>query len=106
MQSWLLWSMIGLYPITGTTTFLIGAPQLKYLAINLGDGKKFEVKSTGGNEDNGAWFVQSLKVNGKEWNKSWVLWEDVFANGGTMEFVLGKEKKEWDTGDRPLWDIV
>ncbi|KAA8908138.1 glycosyl hydrolase family 92-domain-containing protein [Sphaerosporella brunnea] len=106
MQSWLLWSMIGLYPITGTTTFLVGSPQFKHLAIDLGDGKKFEVKSSGGNEESGAWFVQSLKVNGKQWNKSWVTWDDVFANGGTLEFELGTDKKEWDTGDRPLWGII
>jgi predicted alpha-1,2-mannosidase len=106
MQSWLLWSMIGLYPMTGTTTFLVGSPQLKYLAIDLGNGKKFEVSSTGGDENSGKWFVQSLKVNGKEWNKSWVTWDDVFANGGTMEFVLGSNKTQWDTGARPLWNIV
>ena len=26
MQSWILWNMLGLYPLTGTTTFLIGSP--------------------------------------------------------------------------------
>lgn len=107
MQSWLLWSIIGLYPITGTTTFLIGSPQLTDLTINLGGGKKLTVTSKGGDEATGKWFVQSLKVNGKAWNKSWVDWSDVFKNGGTMGFVLGANPVSWDTStDRPLWDIV
>jgi predicted alpha-1,2-mannosidase len=106
MQSWLLWSIIGLYPVTGTTTFLIGSPQLRQLSINLSGGKKFSMTSSGGDEGSGVWFVQSLKVNGKAWNKSWVEWDDIFANGGTMEFVLGSPKEKWDTGERPLWGIV
>ncbi|KAI5795261.1 glycosyl hydrolase family 92-domain-containing protein [Geopyxis carbonaria] len=107
MQSWLLWSMLGLYPITGTTTFLIASPQLADFAIDLGGGKTFSVTTTGGNEEAGEWFVQSLRVNGEAWNKSWVEWADVFENGGTMEYVLGAEKTQWDAdGERPLWEII
>ena len=46
-------------------------------------------------------YVQSLKVNGQRWNKSWVSWEDVFEKGGTMEFVMGAEVVEWATGELP-----
>lgn len=106
MQSWVLWSIIGLYPITGTTTFLIGSPQMRDLKIDLGGGKKLEMKATGGDEDAGNWFVQKLKVNGKDWNRSWVEWDDVFKNGGTMEFELGSKKTRWDTGKRPLWGVI
>lgn len=106
MQSWLLWTFMGLYPITGTTTFLIASPRQERLELDLGDNKKFVVIAHGLDEDGGGWFVQSLKVNGVAWKKSWVEWGDVFKNGGTMEFVLGKEKKKWDTGERPLWGII
>ncbi|KAF8252735.1 hypothetical protein K440DRAFT_577583 [Wilcoxina mikolae CBS 423.85] len=107
MQSWNLWSMLGLYPITGTTTLLIGAPQVRDVTIDLGDGKTLDVMASGGDEGRGEWFVQGLRVNGRVWNKSWVLWEDVFKDGGRMEFVLGREKTEWDRdGERPLWGVV
>ncbi|KAI5814806.1 glycosyl hydrolase family 92-domain-containing protein [Pyronema omphalodes] len=102
MQSWLLWAYFGLYPITGTTTFLIGAPMIPQFKIKLGEGRAFEVTARGGLDG----YVQSLKVNGKDWNKGWVEWKDVFENGGKMEFVMGPEKTKWDTGDRPLWDLV
>ena len=99
MESWLLWNMIGLYPMTGQTTFLIGSPWFSDLKIDLGDGKSLKITSTGGDED--AYYVQSLKVNGKQWNKSWLSWYDIFANGGTLDFVLGDTPANWATGERP-----
>ncbi|KAF2427563.1 glycosyl hydrolase [Tothia fuscella] len=100
MQSWILWNMIGLYPITGQTTFLIGSPWFKDMTIQLGDGKVLNMTATGGNSDS-AFYLQSLKVNGKSWDKNWISWEDVFANGGTMDFQLGPIPTKWDTGLLP-----
>lgn len=99
MESWILWSMIGLYPMTGQTTFLVGSPWFSDLTIDLGSGKKLVITATGGSDTE--YYVQSLQVNGKDWDKAWVTWEDVFANGGTMDFVLGAEAKDWATGDAP-----
>jgi putative alpha-1,2-mannosidase len=33
MQTWLLWNMIGLYPVTGQTTFLIHSPWFESLTM-------------------------------------------------------------------------
>ncbi|KAK2013110.1 family 92 glycosyl hydrolase [Colletotrichum eremochloae] len=99
MESWLLWNMIGLYPLTGQTTFLIGSPWFLDLTISLGGGRELKVSSTGGSDD--VYYVQSLRVNGGQWNKTWVTWEDIFVRGGTLEFELGPEPKEWATGDLP-----
>jgi predicted alpha-1,2-mannosidase len=101
MQSWLLWNMIGLYPLTGQTTFLIGSPWFADLTIDLGSGKNLRVTSTGGSNDASGSYVQSLKVNGKAWNQNWLTWTDVFANGGTMDFELGPNIIAWDTGAFP-----
>ena len=101
MQSWILWNIIGLYPLTGTTTFLIGSPWFPSLSIDLGTGKTFKVSQTGASNSDGSIYVQSLKVNGQAWNKSWVTFNDVFANGGTMDFVLGTQPKNWTTGPLP-----
>ncbi|KAJ4374040.1 hypothetical protein N0V83_002779 [Neocucurbitaria cava] len=100
MESNLLWQMIGLYPLTGQTTFLILSPWFESMTINLGDGKTLQVTTTGGDRY-AAPYVQSLKVNGEDWDKAWVTWEDVFANGGTMEYVLGENQVHWATGDLP-----
>ena len=100
MQSWILWNLIGLYPLTGTTTFLIGSPRFESLSIDLGESKFLKVTSTGG-DGSSSYYVQSLKVNGQNWMQSWLAWNDVFADGGTMEFVLGSTARNWTTGPPP-----
>ncbi|PSK34090.1 hypothetical protein B9Z65_8416 [Elsinoe australis] len=100
MQTWILWNMIGLYPITGQTTFLVGSPWFGDLTIDLGAGKKLEITAKGDDADS-SYYVQGLKVNGQDWNKGWVAWDDVFENGGTMEFTLGPQPSNWTTGEVP-----
>jgi putative alpha-1,2-mannosidase len=99
MESWVLWVMLGLYPMTGQTTFLIGSPWFSDLTIALGDGKSLKITTTGGSDT--SFYVQSLKVNGKPWTQSWVTWADVFQRGGTMDFVLGPNPANWTTGPPP-----
>lgn len=99
MESWLLWSMLGLYPITGQTTFLIGSPWFANTTIALGGGKSLVVTTENGSED--SYYVQSLTVNGEAWTQSWVTWSDIFESGGTMHFVMGTEPANWDTGSPP-----
>ena len=102
MQTWLLWNMIGLYPVTGQTTFLIHSPWYESMTISLGSGKELVITSTGGDGNGDTdFYVQSLKVNGQPWTKNWLTYNDVFANGGTMEFVLGAEPVQWATGTLP-----
>jgi len=86
--------------MTGQTTFLIGSPFFRSLSIDLGGGKNLTVTSTGGDRYT-APYVQSLRVNGQEWTRSWVSYDDVFANGGRMDFVLGANQTRWATGDLP-----
>ncbi|KAN0104401.1 glycoside hydrolase family 92 protein [Hyaloscypha variabilis] len=100
MESWLLWNMLGLYPMVGQTTFLIGSPWFANTSISLGAGKALTMTTTGGSNDS-SYYVQSLRVNGKKWTQSWVTWDDIFANGGTMNFVLGPVPANWTTGPSP-----
>jgi predicted alpha-1,2-mannosidase len=99
MESWLLWSMIGLYPVTGQPIFLIGSPWFSDLTIDLGGGRKLVITAEGADED--TYYVQSLRVNGRAWVRSWLSWEDIFEDGGTLEFVLGSEPTRWTTGRLP-----
>ena len=94
MQTWLLWNMIGLYPLTGQTTFLIASPWIN-MTIDLGGGKQLEITSNGDKEEN--IYVQSLTVNGEDWNLAWITWDEIFAQGGTMEYVLGSSPSNWSS---------
>jgi putative alpha-1,2-mannosidase len=100
MQTWILWNMIGLYPLTGQTTFLVGSPWFERLEVDLGEGKRLLVTSTGGNQEDG-FYVQNLRVNGEAWDKAWVEWHDCFERGGKLEFVLGREPVRWANGTLP-----
>ncbi|KKY21970.1 putative glycosyl family 92 protein [Phaeomoniella chlamydospora] len=99
MQSWYLWSVIGLYPVTAQTTFLIASPWYDDLTISLSDsdsGSKTVKITRSGPGD----YVRSLKVNGQQWNKAWLTWDDVFKDGGSMEFVMEDEYSgQWPGND-------
>jgi predicted alpha-1,2-mannosidase len=99
MESWLIWNILGLYPMVGQTTFLIGSPWFANSTISLGDGKQLSITTSGGNET--SFYVQALKVNGKAWNQAWLTWNDIFANGGAMHFFLGPAPNNWTTGSPP-----
>lgn len=86
--------------MTGQTTFLIVSPWYESITIDVGGGKNLTITSIGGDRDS-AIYVQSLKVNGESWDKSWLTWEDIFVEGGSMEYVLGDTPVEWSTGELP-----
>ncbi|KAK7567492.1 putative alpha-1,2-mannosidase [Phyllosticta citricarpa] len=102
MQSWLLWNMLGLYPLTGQTTFLIGSPWFANVSVALGGGRFLNVSTNVGHDDqvqSGKWFVQSLSVNGNPWTQNWLTWEDVFAHGAELVFELDSvPNSAWERG--------
>jgi putative alpha-1,2-mannosidase len=48
-----------------------------------------------------SYYVQSVQINGREWDRNWFEHEDVMMAGGTIHFELGPEMKMWETGDVP-----
>jgi len=64
------------------------------MTIDLGRGKSLKITSTGGNSDS-EYYVQSLKVKGEVWDMAWLTWDDVFADGETIDSVLGPNPSEW-----------
>ncbi|KAI1103183.1 glycoside hydrolase family 92 protein [Jackrogersella minutella] len=102
MSSWLAWNMIGLYPVVTQPVYLILSPRFENIIMRLGDGGPIlKIKATG--LDEGA-YIQSLKVNGQTWNKSWISHDDIVRPDGqdsSLEFELGANQTAWDTGDIP-----
>jgi putative alpha-1,2-mannosidase len=70
------------------------------MSIKLADDKMLTITTTGGDRD-GAFYVQSLKVNGLPWDRAWGSWDDIFTGHSSMEFVLGTRRVDWATGDLP-----
>ncbi|EZF32100.1 hypothetical protein H109_07623 [Trichophyton interdigitale MR816] len=98
IDSWLVWNFLGLYPVVTQPVYLLSSPWFNYVSVAVGDNSKLTITAQNLGED--SYFVQSVKVNGQLWTKSWVSHDDI-KDGGTIEFVLGPERKSWDTGELP-----
>lgn len=99
MQSWYFFGLIGLYPVAGTTTYLLGSPFVPHVVIKLENGKQLEIISQ--NLTSFSYYVQSVKLNGNSYGQNWVTHDDIFTNGGKIEFQMGPRQKVWETGDVP-----
>lgn len=79
--------------------YLLLSPWFANLSISVAGNKTLKITATG--LEDGP-YVQSVTVNGVQWDKSWVTHDDlVGGSGGRIDFVLGSEQTEWDIGDLP-----
>lgn len=89
----------GLYPVVTQPVYLLLSPWFSDLTLSVGGHKALKIKTSGLDEGP---YIQRVIVNGVEWNKSWVTHDDlVGGDGGCIEFFLGANPTEWDTGDLP-----
>lgn len=98
LTSFVVFSQIGFYPITpGLPMYVIGSPAFENVKIDIGNGKNFEVACQNYAPENK--YIQSAKLNGKVWNKSWFTHEELMK-GGKLELVMGKRpNKQWAADD-------
>ncbi|MGL5271988.1 MAG: GH92 family glycosyl hydrolase, partial [Phocaeicola sp.] len=86
MSAWYIFSSMGFYPVCpGTNEYVLGAPYLPYMRLNLANGKVFEIKAPGVSDKKR--YVNSVRLNGKDYSKMYITYEDIM-NGGTLEFIM------------------
>ena len=89
MSAWYLFSAMGFYPVCpGTDQYIIGAPYLPYIKLDLSDGKTLEIKAPGVSDKKR--YVKGVKLNGKDYNKTFFTHQDIM-NGGTIEFEMSSK---------------
>jgi putative alpha-1,2-mannosidase len=98
LNSWLVWQMLGLYPIVTTPVYLLESPWFDDINMTTGGNSTLRIRSYGLDQ---GYFVKSVKINGKSWTKNWVEHGDIMVNGGLIEFEVGPEPVAWETGDVP-----
>lgn len=101
MSAWYNFAMLGLYPLRmGSPEYVIGSPAFERAEVKLENGRTLTVIAHGNGPDNV--YVQSLKVDGKPWNKPWIGHADI-ADGATLEFTMGSKPSTWgsDAGALP-----
>ena len=94
MSAWLVFSMMGFYPVCpGMPYYVIGSPTFEESVISLENGKTFTIEAKGASDKN--IYIQSALLNGEEYNRSYILHEDIMK-GGILSFVMGETpNKAW-----------
>ena len=94
MTAFIVFSQMGFYPVTpGSPTYNIGSPFFENITMELGNGKQFRIIAKNHGKENK--YIQSARLNGKEWTKPWFSHEDI-KDGGTLELVMGdKANRQW-----------
>ena len=97
MSAWYVLSAAGFYPVTpGSNVYAIGSPLFPEVRFNLENGKTFVIRAVNVLDDKV--YVQSATLNGKSYNKSFLLHEDLMA-GGELVFVMGSQPNaRWGVG--------
>ncbi len=108
LNSWLIWQMLGIYPVVTQTVYLIGSPWFEDLNMTINGNQTLRITAESDSNSTASkgfgqknYYVQSVKINGQDWNRNWFEHEDVMVNGGTIEFQLGAEPQIWESGDVP-----
>ena len=101
MSAWYVFSAMGFYPVTqGDGVYYIGTPSFSDLALKHKNGI-LTIKAENVSEKN--IYIQSVKLNGKPYNKSWLRHEDLFGNDVTLEFKMGPTPdKNWASSKESL----
>ena len=103
MSAWYIFSSLGFYPVNPVNgMFVFGSPTADNVTINLNNGKKFKLIAIHNNSQNK--YIQSIKLNGKNYTKSYIMYKDIM-NGGELEYTMGK-KPNYSFGQlKPDWAI-
>ena len=95
MSAWYVLSSVGLYQVEPAGgKFIIGSPLFDEAKINVGNGKTFTVRANSNSKEN--IYVQSAKLNGKPYAKSFLMYQDI-VRGGVLELEMGNKPSNWGT---------
>ncbi|MDD2247116.1 MAG: GH92 family glycosyl hydrolase [Proteiniphilum sp.] len=96
MSAFVVFSQMGFYPVTpGSPAYNIGSPFFKEITVQLDNGKIFRIIAENNSPENK--YIQSARLNGKEWNKPWFSHDDI-KEGGILKLVMdSKANKKWGT---------
>ena len=85
-SAWYVLSSLGFYSVCpGANQYVIGSPLFKSAKINLENGKAITINAEKNSTDNV--YIDALKVNGKEYSKTYFTQEDL-VEGATINFEM------------------
>ena len=101
MGSYVVFSFLGLFPdIPGVAGFVVGSPLFNSVTMQLANGNILQIDAPEASDENR--YVQSLALNGQDYNDSpWIPW-DTISQGATLCFSLADSPNtSWGTAVAP-----
>lgn len=91
-SAWYVFSALGFYPVCpASDQYVLGSPLFEKATINLSNGKKVEIASTNNSKENP--YVKSMKINGRDWSRNYLNYNDLLK-GAKISYVMdGKPSK-------------
>ncbi len=101
LTSFVVFSSMGFYPVTpGLPIYNIGSPLFEDVQVSLPSGKVFRIIAKNCSDTNK--YIQSARLNGKQWNKPWFAHDDI-KDGGTLELKMGpKPNIHWGAEEESM----
>jgi predicted alpha-1,2-mannosidase len=100
MSSWLVFQMLGLFPVAGQDLYLIGSPVFTGSDLDLGNGHMLHIRAPGLGTGGANPFVQSAELNGHPIDRAWLRHGEI-AQGGTLVLHMGPEPTNWGRSSLP-----
>jgi len=89
LSAWYVMSAMGFYPVTpGQPLYCIGSPLFEQVKLHLENGRWFAIKTQNNSRTN--FYIQSARLNGQNYTKSFLLHEDVMR-GGELILNMGSQ---------------
>lgn len=86
MSAWYMFAAMGFYPVNPCGgEYVLGAPQLDRITLNLANGKRFEIRAYDLSRDNK--YVERVLLNGNPVDGYSISHEDI-VKGGLLEFYM------------------
>ncbi|KAK7705807.1 hypothetical protein SLS64_007755 [Diaporthe eres] len=105
IPSWLVFNLIGFYPVVGQPLYLLGAPRFPELRVTLLSGTPFENVLTvrADNLSASSYYPQSVTLDGNPLDRAWLSHVEL-TTASELVFQMSSEPAQWDTGTRP-WSL-
>ncbi|WP_374166083.1 GH92 family glycosyl hydrolase [Arcticibacter sp. MXS-1] len=99
MSAWLVFSMLGFYPVCpGSPEYILGTPSFPKASLNI-NGKVFSIEAIGTSEENR--YIQSAVLNGKDLAEPVLKHKDIVAGGNLVIKMGPSENRSWGTEGVP-----
>lgn len=90
MSAWYIFSALGFYPVNpAEAKYQLGSPIFDHAVIDVGQGRKFEVKAQGAGT-RGDVFVKNVSLNGELLRRLYITHDEIM-NGGVLELEMSSK---------------